>query len=142
VTAGWVTLTVAVTVASVALVGVVVDRVRKLPPGSPGTVASLLLVGVRFYRRFVGPALPPSCRFTPSCSAYAMEAIERHGALRGTWLTVRRLLRCGPWHPGGHDPVPSVVGRSGADRHVEPATPPTTPAATDPSPTPTGVDRC
>jgi len=136
-------VTVAVTVLGVALLGVVVDRVRKPPPGRPGMVASLLLAGVRFYRRFVSPALPPSCRFTPSCSAYAVEALERHGALRGSWLTARRLLRCGPWHPGGHDPVPSGVGRDGASERSATATPaPTASTAAEPSPTPTGVDRC
>jgi putative membrane protein insertion efficiency factor len=64
------------------------------------------LVPVNFYRRWISPVLPPSCRFEPSCSAYAVEALTTHGALRGSWLTVRRLLRCGPWHPGGYDPVP------------------------------------
>ncbi|QFZ23928.1 membrane protein insertion efficiency factor YidD [Saccharothrix syringae] len=66
----------------------------------------LLLLPVRFYRKFVSPALPPTCRFHPSCSAYAVEALTVHGALRGSWLTLRRLGRCGPWHPGGLDPVP------------------------------------
>jgi putative membrane protein insertion efficiency factor len=61
-------------------------------------------VGV--YRRWISPLLPPSCRFHPSCSAYAAEALTVHGALRGSWLALRRLLRCGPWHPGGYDPVP------------------------------------
>jgi len=72
----------------------------------PGPVARVLLVPVNFYRKWISPALPPSCRFEPSCSAYAVEALTTHGALRGSWLTVRRLLRCGPWHPGGYDPVP------------------------------------
>ncbi|HMH56764.1 MAG TPA: membrane protein insertion efficiency factor YidD [Gemmatimonadales bacterium] len=66
-----------------------------------------LLAGmVRGYQLVISPALPPSCRFTPSCSQYALEAITRHGAVRGTWLTVRRLVRCHPFHPGGFDPVP------------------------------------
>jgi uncharacterized protein len=66
-----------------------------------------LLAGlVRGYQLVISPALPPSCRFTPSCSQYALEAIMRHGAVRGTWLTVRRLVRCHPFHPGGFDPVP------------------------------------
>ena len=69
--------------------------------------AKVALLPVHFYRRFISPLLPPTCRFYPSCSAYAVEALTVHGALRGTWLTIRRLLRCGPWHPGGMDPVPT-----------------------------------
>lgn len=61
---------------------------------------------VRGYRWFVSPMLPPACRFSPSCSEYAEEALERYGAWRGSWLAAGRLCRCGPWHPGGHDPVP------------------------------------
>jgi len=61
---------------------------------------------VRCYRYFLSPLLPPACRFFPSCSEYAEEALGRHGALRGGWLAARRLCRCGPWHPGGCDPVP------------------------------------
>lgn len=72
----------------------------------PGPVAWVLLLPVRFYRAWISPVLPPTCRFEPSCSAYAVDALVEHGALRGTWLTLRRLLRCGPWHPGGWDPVP------------------------------------
>lgn len=65
-----------------------------------------LIALVRFYQLAISPGLPPSCRFHPSCSAYTLEALQRHGALRGAWLGGRRLLRCGPWHPGGYDPVP------------------------------------
>ncbi len=61
---------------------------------------------VRGYRWFLSPLLPPACRFYPSCSEYAEEALERHGAWRGGWLAARRLCRCGPWHCGGCDPVP------------------------------------
>jgi len=73
---------------------------------SAGPLAGLLRLPVRGYRYFVSPLLPAACRFYPSCSAYADEAIARHGALRGGWLAARRLCRCGPWHPGGCDPVP------------------------------------
>lgn len=66
----------------------------------------LLAAVIRGYQRFVSPAFPPSCRFHPSCSQYALEAITRHGALKGSWLAVRRLARCHPFHPGGFDPVP------------------------------------
>ena len=69
----------------------------------------LLLLLVRGYRRFVSPLLRPSCRFAPSCSAYAEEALRRHGGVRGGWLAVRRIARCHPFHPGGYDPVPDVV---------------------------------
>jgi putative membrane protein insertion efficiency factor len=61
---------------------------------------------VHAYRWLISPLLGPTCRFYPSCSAYALEALERFGALRGSWLIVRRLGRCHPWHPGGFDPVP------------------------------------
>jgi len=61
---------------------------------------------IRGYQRFVSPALPPSCRFHPSCSQYALEAVTRYGALRGSWLAARRLARCHPFNPGGFDPVP------------------------------------
>ncbi|MGH9457392.1 MAG: membrane protein insertion efficiency factor YidD [Thermoanaerobaculia bacterium] len=66
----------------------------------------VLLVLLRGYKRFLSPLLPPACRFEPTCSAYAMEAISRYGALRGCWLALRRLARCHPFHPGGWDPVP------------------------------------
>lgn len=76
------------------------------PARKAGPIARVLLVPVNFYRRWISPVLPPSCRFEPSCSAYAVEALTVHGALRGSWLTLRRLLRCGPWHRAGYDPVP------------------------------------
>jgi uncharacterized protein len=70
--------------------------------------ASLVLrTMVRSYQSLVSPFLPPACRFHPSCSCYAVEAIDRFGALKGGWLMIRRLVRCHPWNPGGYDPVPT-----------------------------------
>lgn len=66
----------------------------------------LLVAVLRGYRYLVSPMLGANCRFYPSCSQYAIEAIDRHGAWRGSWLAVKRLGRCHPWHPGGVDPVP------------------------------------
>ena len=74
-------------------------------------MARVLLALIRFYRRAISPMTPPSCRFTPTCSAYAEEAIRRHGPGRGTWLAVRRLARCHPFGGSGYDPVPEVEER-------------------------------
>lgn len=97
----------------------------------PGGVAWLLVAILSGYRRFVSPLLLPRCRFVPSCSVYAMEAIARHGARKGGALAVRRLVRCHPFHPGGHDPVPPKVGRRSAPA---PAGPPVEP--------PSGAVQC
>jgi putative membrane protein insertion efficiency factor len=69
-------------------------------------VTRVVLHIIHGYQRFVSPYLPPTCRFYPSCSAYAVDAIARYGPWRGGYLAVRRLLRCHPLHPGGYDPVP------------------------------------
>ena len=69
-------------------------------------LAAVLIALIGFYRQWISPLLGPRCRFIPSCSAYGLEAIQRHGALRGGWLTCKRLLRCHPWTPCGCDPVP------------------------------------
>ncbi|MUL38172.1 membrane protein insertion efficiency factor YidD [Gloeocapsopsis dulcis] len=66
----------------------------------------LILFLIRGYRILISPLFPPTCRFHPTCSQYAMEAVERFGVWRGGILAVRRVLRCHPWHPGGYDPVP------------------------------------
>ena len=68
----------------------------------------VFLTLIRFYQRWISPMLGAHCRFYPSCSCYAHDAIANHGALKGTTLTIRRLFRCHPWHPGGYDPVPEV----------------------------------
>ncbi len=66
-----------------------------------------ILIGfIRGYQLLISPVLPPSCRFFPSCSEYARQAVSKHGAGKGSWLSFRRLMRCHPFHPGGHDPVP------------------------------------
>jgi putative membrane protein insertion efficiency factor len=67
---------------------------------------ALALAPLRFYKRFLSPLLPPMCRFDPTCSIYMMQAIEKHGTLRGVVLGLRRLARCHPFNPGGWDPVP------------------------------------
>ncbi len=72
----------------------------------PGPGARAAAAALSAYKRYVSPLLPPACRFHPTCSEYAREAILRHGLPRGTWLTIRRLARCHPFHPGGFDPVP------------------------------------
>ena len=65
----------------------------------------LLLYAVRFYRKLISPFFPPTCRFYPSCSQYALEAIETYGVLKGSWMALRRLSKCHPYHPGGYDPL-------------------------------------
>jgi uncharacterized protein len=76
------------------------------PAASPGRVTRGVAVLLRGYKRFVSPLLPPACRFHPTCSEYAREAILRYGLARGTTLAVKRLGRCHPWNEGGIDPVP------------------------------------
>lgn len=76
------------------------------PATAPSPAARVLMLLVRFYQRFISPMFGPTCRFYPSCSAYALDAVRVHGAARGVWLAVRRLGRCHPFNPGGYDPVP------------------------------------
>jgi putative membrane protein insertion efficiency factor len=95
-------------------------------------IGRALLGIIRFYSRAISPALPPRCRFYPTCSAYAAEAIERHGALRGGWLAIRRLVKCAPWHPGGVDLVPGAdpAGTAAHDHSSSSAVPTPAPADT------------
>jgi putative membrane protein insertion efficiency factor len=67
---------------------------------------AVLIAVIRFYQKRISPMTPPSCRFTPSCSSYALQAIQKYGALKGGIMAVRRIGRCHPFHPGGYDPVP------------------------------------
>jgi putative membrane protein insertion efficiency factor len=94
----------------------------------------VLLAVIRFYSRTISPALPPRCRFYPTCSAYAAEAIERHGAPRGTWLAVRRLVKCAPWHPGGVDLVPSAGAHPGTGEGGHSSSTAAPPSPADPTP--------
>lgn len=71
-----------------------------------GIGARALVLLIRFYRAFISPLTPPSCRFYPTCSQYALEAVTKYGAVRGGWMAVKRISRCHPWNPGGYDPVP------------------------------------
>ncbi|MDH4140081.1 MAG: membrane protein insertion efficiency factor YidD [Coriobacteriia bacterium] len=65
-----------------------------------------VVLAIRAYQRFVSPLLPASCRFTPTCSSYAITSVERYGIIKGGWLATKRVARCHPWNPGGYDPVP------------------------------------
>lgn len=82
---------------------------------APLPMKTVLIWGIRGYRAFISPIFPPTCRFQPTCSQYALEAVGRFGAVRGTWLALRRIMRCHPFNPGGYDPVPDeiwMVGRT------------------------------
>ena len=85
------------------------------PQRRMGLVAHVLALPIRAWR-LVSRHLPPRCRFHPSCSAYALEALEKHGAARGSWLAAKRVSRCHPWHEGGLDPVPDPNVRSSSAR--------------------------
>jgi putative membrane protein insertion efficiency factor len=101
-------------------------------------IGRVLLRLIGFYSRAISPALPPRCRFYPTCSAYAVEAISRHGAARGSWLALRRLVRCAPWHPGGVDLVPDARPHpghgTGASGHSSSTPGPSQPAYAQPTP--------
>jgi uncharacterized protein len=81
-------------------------------------VARVFLILIRGYQLGISPMLPAACRYTPTCSAYAAEAVGRFGAARGGWLAVRRLLRCHPWGGSGYDPVPGTTVHADDDEHV------------------------
>jgi putative membrane protein insertion efficiency factor len=83
--------------------GIAALQVDSVPKTSLAGRGLIVLIGA--YRRFVSPLLPPLCRFYPSCSAYAQEAIAQHGLARGLWMAAARLAKCHPLHPGGYDPV-------------------------------------
>jgi putative membrane protein insertion efficiency factor len=86
-----------------------VRTLRAAGPGGQSRVADRMIAAVHVYQREISPKRPPCCRFEPTCSAYAVQALQDHGARRGTWLTLRRLLRCRPGAVGGADPVPAAA---------------------------------
>ena len=69
-------------------------------------IARMLILPIQFYQKFISPLTPPSCRYTPTCSQYAIEALRKHGPFKGMYLAIRRILRCHPWGGSGYDPVP------------------------------------
>lgn len=69
-------------------------------------IVNILILPIRFYQLAISPMLPPSCRYVPTCSQYAVEALRKHGPVKGLWLSVKRILRCHPWGGSGYDPVP------------------------------------
>lgn len=75
------------------------------------TIVAAMRLPIVFYRRFISPLKPPTCRFAPTCSAYALEAIEVHGPIKGAGLAAARICKCHPFHPGGFDPVPPPKGK-------------------------------
>ena len=82
-------------------------------PATKGPVEKLLVGLIRGYQKYISPLkMGGTCRFMPVCSAYALEAVSRHGAVRGGAMAAARLCKCGPWHPGGYDPVPGSIGMS------------------------------
>ncbi|MCD6302117.1 MAG: membrane protein insertion efficiency factor YidD [Anaerolineae bacterium] len=86
--------------------GFLLDRAHRRTWQIVSLPQRVILGILTFYKRFISPALPPSCRYTPTCSEYTYEAVARYGAIRGLWLGLQRISRCHPFHPGGYDPVP------------------------------------
>lgn len=80
---------------------------------------TILLFIIKLYRRFISPMKPPSCRFYPTCSLYALQAVSCHGVLRGGFLALKRILKCHPFHPGGYDPVPGLPKPPDADADLD-----------------------
>ena len=80
--------------------------IKKIGKSADKIVVAILSLPILFYCGAISPMLPPSCRYTPTCSRYALEALRRHGAIKGSWLAITRILRCHPWGGSGYDPVP------------------------------------
>lgn len=82
------------------------DMVQSTANFATNFIVKLMVLPIRFYQKFISPFTLPSCRFTPTCSQYAVEALRRHGPVKGLWLAIKRILRCHPWGGSGYDPVP------------------------------------
>ena len=80
--------------------------IRKIGKALSDALVWLLCLPIHFYRYCISPYTPPSCRFTPTCSRYALEALRKYGPVKGSWLAIKRILRCNPWGGSGYDPVP------------------------------------
>ncbi len=80
--------------------------IRKIGKALSDALVWLLCLPIHFYRYCISPYTPPSCRFTPTCSRYAIEALRKYGPVKGSWLAIKRILRCNPWGGSGYDPVP------------------------------------
>ncbi len=78
-----------------------------------GPIVRGVIVAIQFYRHMISPLRMPSCRFVPTCSQYAVDALTEYGLVRGTWLSMVRLMKCGPWHRGGWDPIPERHSHAG-----------------------------
>ena len=102
------------------------SRVRGFP-------AQVLIFAIELYRTFVSPLRLPTCRFTPTCSEYAVTALREYGLIRGSFLTTVRLAKCAPWHPGGWDPVPERTHRPGRRPQSQPSAQPTAPRPQSPA---------
>ncbi|MFD2827346.1 MULTISPECIES: membrane protein insertion efficiency factor YidD [Leeuwenhoekiella] len=72
----------------------------------------ILIFPIRIYQKFISPLLPPACRYEPTCSHYSVQAIEKHGPIKGTWLSIKRIASCNPWGGSGYDPVPPIKGEN------------------------------
>ena len=84
----------------------IIEKIRSIWHEALRLLGKVLILPIRFYQKFISPPTPPTCRFTPSCSQYAIEAITKHGPVKGLWLAIKRILRCNPWGGSGYDPVP------------------------------------
>ncbi len=82
------------------------EAIHKILKSIKRGIGFIMILPIRFYQHFISPLLPPSCRYTPTCSVYSIQAIKKHGPLKGGWLAIKRIISCNPWGGSGYDPVP------------------------------------